>query len=574
MRRTVAQVRNASQPTITRMWVALLVLSASLTDGRSFEEERLLQRRRLETLRRILPDGRRSGLDLALVHRLVVEAALEGVTFSERPEGGSEAARDVGHVTIEVGAHASYQQIERFFSQLALHHRLVDVVRLVLQSTPALDVHLSAELRLPYRPQTATLPAPPQGLEKALDGVPAAQAEAFRRDEALALAKSNSIAHLRRNQRNPRLFLAELAAITRGRPVVLTYAEHGEDFLVRGHAVGEGPIRSLEARFERGFFRIADFLMARRGACHVFEARGMSPVAGPDAELPLPAEDPFELDPEACVVDCDLAGVRKLRAGSPAGSGALTLRLREVDLADVFGILQQATGQGFVVSGGVRGRVSVDFQKVTLEEALAALAPARIELGAPGPIRLVGRSGEGVAETPLPAAAGSPSVSLKLKRADVHQLFTLMTEIDPRYASVGPQGSLGEVSVWVSEAELDLVRVAMLATTGLTESLEGDVRTIQRTSGPEEALVPVETEPPAGRLVLTPNDLTMLEFELAGVFAQRDVWSALAYSPTGALFSYRVGDSLSDAVVKSIATTDVLLESGDNRNRSFVSPLH
>ena len=144
--------------------------------------------------------------------------------------------------------------------------------------------------------------------------------------------------------------------------------------------------------------------MARRGACHIFEARGVSPVVGPDAELPLPTEDPFEQDPEACVVDRDLPGLRKLRAGKPNGAGALTLRLRDVDLADVFGILHEATGQGFVVSGDVRGRVSVDFQKIGLEEALDALAPTGIGVGAPGPIRLVRKSGGG-AEAP-PARGG------------------------------------------------------------------------------------------------------------------------------------------------------------------------
>ena len=558
---------------MAQMWVALLLLSASLADGRSFEDERHLQRRRLETLRRILPDGRRAEADLALVHRLADEAALEQVTLSERPDDGSDVTREVGHVAIEIQAQASYQQLERFFSQVALHHRLVDVERLSLQSTPDRDVHLSAQLRLPYRPEGTALPAPPQGLERVLNGVPTAQTAAFQRHEALALAKSNSIAHLRRNQRNPRLFLAELAAITRERPVVLTFAELEEEFLVRGHAVGEGPVRALEARFERGFFRISDFLMARRGSCHVFEARGTSPVVGPDAELPLPAEDPFEQDPEPCVVDRDLPGLRKLRAGKPNGTGALTLRLRNVDLADVFGILQQATGQGFVVNGNVRGRVSVDFQKLTLEEALDALAPAGIEIGGPGPIRLVGKRGEGVSKALQPVASGSPCVSFKLKRADVRQLLTLMTEIDPRYASVGPQGSLGEVSVWVSRGELDLVRASMLAVAGLEERYEGDSRTIVRMSGPEEALVPVETEAPPGRLVLTPNDLTVLEFNLAGVAAWADNWSALAYSPTGALFSYRVGDSLSDAVVEAVAATDVLLLSGDTPHRLFVSPL-
>ena len=129
------------------------------------------------------------------------------------------------------------------------------------------------------------------------------------------------------------------------------------------------------------------------------------------------------------------------------------------------------------------------------------------------------------------------------------------------------------MSVWVSRGELDLVRAAVLAVTGLEERHEEDVRTIVRTSDPEEAFVPVETETPAGRLILTPGDLTLIEFKLAGVAAWGDTWWALAYSPTGALFSYRAGDSFSDAIVQSVAATDVLLQSGDSPHRLFLSPL-
>ena len=78
-------------------------------------------------------------------------------------------------------------------------------------------------------------------------------------------------------------------------------ASLGEDFTIRGLGLGEGPLRAFEGRLERGFFRLSDFLMARQGACHRFEAHGRAPVAGPDAALPLPVEDPFEQDATPCV---------------------------------------------------------------------------------------------------------------------------------------------------------------------------------------------------------------------------------------------------------------------------------
>ena len=105
--------------------------------------------------------------------------------------------------------------------------------------------------------------------------------DAFLRDQSLAFAKSDAIAARRRARRSPRLFLSELAAVVRERPVVLGYASLGEEFTVRGLAVGEGPVRAFESRLERGFLRVSEFLMAKQGACHRFEARGTQPGRGP-----------------------------------------------------------------------------------------------------------------------------------------------------------------------------------------------------------------------------------------------------------------------------------------------------
>jgi hypothetical protein len=262
------------------------------------------------------------------------------------------------------------------------------------------------------------LPAPPEGLRTRLSEVTRPVADQFLRDQALALSKSDAVASLRRTRRNPRLFLSELAAIVRDRPVVLKDAILGDEFVVRGLTVGEGPMHALELRLERGFFRVTEVLMARAGGCHRFEVRGRSPIVGIEAELPLPAvDDPFRQDDAPCVVDRDGGGVTVLRPpavkapprGRPPAParGALSLRLRDMDLADVFFVLHLLTGQGFLIDEDVRGRVSVEVSQVTLDDVLALLAHDGVVFSPPGPLRRVSRSAAR-AVLPAPTGEGTP----------------------------------------------------------------------------------------------------------------------------------------------------------------------
>jgi hypothetical protein len=65
------------------------------------------------------------------------------------------------------------------------------------------------------------------------------------------------------------------------------------------------------------------------------------------------------------------------------GHGPLTLRLRDVDFADVFQVLTTLGVGGFVVDGDVAGRASVEITRATLDETLAALRKASgVEIGA------------------------------------------------------------------------------------------------------------------------------------------------------------------------------------------------
>jgi hypothetical protein len=363
--------------------------------------------------------------------------------------------------------------------------------------------------------------------------------------------------------------------VVRDRPVVLGYASDAKTFTVRGLAVGESTVRGLESRFESGFFRVTDFLMAKQGACHRFEVTGESPVAGPDAELPVPVEDPFLPDPAPCRVDRDPPRSLVVRGKAPSarnpGKGPLTLRLREVDFTDVFQVLSLVSGAGFVVDDDVVGRVSVDVTRATLAETLDLLRrEGRVWISEQGPVRRV--SATAPASVPEPAPAGGDPVSFSLKRADVADVLAVMTDIDPQMAVLGPPGFLGRLSVWASGVPLPTLRAAVIGAAGLVERVEEDRRVLERPTGSGDAPVPVARVGPERRLVIRPEELAVLEFELAGVASSGNSWLAFAYSPTGRLYAYRVGDRLADAVVQSIDSTDVVLETSEGPLRIALPP--
>jgi hypothetical protein len=531
--------------------LALLVVLPALA-GRPFPEERLLLDRRLETLRRILPDGPNPPADRALVLELAQSTGLESPDVQPRPPFDSRSPW--ADVVVDLTAVGSYDEVDRFFRQAALSPRLVDVESLVLSPAPADAVRLVAVLRLPYRPEAAPLPAPPEGLRGSLVGVPRPQFDQYLRDQALALAKADTIDTLRRNRRNPRLFLSELANVTRGRPIVLAQAILAEDFFLRGLAVGEATLKGFETRLERGFFRVAQVLLARQGTCYRFEVRGRSPIVGLDAEIPLPTSQPFSAEP--CRSDRDPPATTVLRAPPPRRSqrGSLDLRLRDVDWADVFGILHQLTGEAFLVDPDVTGRVSVDFPGVELEEALTLLQKGGVKLS-PGPLRRVSRARAAAARPAL--AADAPRISLAVKRADVRDVLAALAEADPSLANATRELP-GRITVWAREIPAVDLRNAVLEAVGA--------------AGSPEAALPPGLLPPPRRLELRPEELAVEEFDLAGLVATSGRWTALVYSPAGTLYVYRAGDRLADGTVSAVESTDVLLQTEEGPLRVALLP--
>jgi hypothetical protein len=546
----------------------LLLLAASVT--RPFPDERLLLDRRLETLRRILPDGPSPTSDQALVKEMAEAARLTDVQVQAKAPLETGAR---GLIPLDVSAQGRYEDVDRFFRQVALSQRLPDVESVLLTPIDGDRLKLNAVLTLPYRPAKAPLPPPPDGAAALAQKTPRPQVEAFLRDQALAVAKASTIADLRRARRNPRLFLSELSGVVRERPVVLTRASLGDEFLVSGLTVGEANMRALESRLERGFFRIAEVLVARQGACHRFEVRGRAPIVGLDAEIPLPNEDPFDQEDVACRVDRDSGRPTVARNQAPRGNahGNLHLRLRDVDVVDAVQVLHLLTDQAFLVDEDVRGRVSLDLAGVDADQVLQALEKTGLVVSPPGPLRRVSRTKTD--PPPAPVGGDAPKVTLALKRTSVRDVLAVLAEAHPPLAALAPSGPLGRVSLWTREASASDIRAILLQAAGLTERLSGEERLLERSTGTAETLGPLSGPGAVRRLVMRPQELAVEEFELAGIALGADRRLALAYAPSGTLYSYRAGDRLANGVVEAVESTDVLLTTEEGPLRLLLPDL-
>jgi hypothetical protein len=214
--------------------------------------------------------------------------------------------------------------------------------------------------------------------------------------------------------------------------------------------------------------------------------------------------------------------------------------------------------------------VSLEVTRATLEETLLAIRKASgVEIAETGALRVVSTA----KVAPRKDSPAGPPAIFALKRAEVRDLLAGMAEVDPALAALGPPGFLGRVSVFTRGAPLIAVRAAVLDAASLAERTEEDRRVVERRTGASEAPVPVARSGAEPRLTLRREEITVLEFQPAGVASAGDEFVAFAYSPTGQLYPYRAGDRLADGVVRAVESTDVLLETDEGPLRIALPPL-
>ena len=298
----------------------------------------------------------------------------------------------------------------------------------------------------------------------------------------------------------------------------------------------------------------------------VVAAEANAPAAAQTEAADPPAEEatlfvsqvgrPLLLGDEPCPSDRDPAD-RQLVVPPQSGQGDLTLRLRDVDLADVFRALSDLTGQGFLVDQNVVGRATIDFSRVTLDDALRALErTAGLSVSRPSRIRRVsvGRAARGWAPPSGPIWPPTRPVSFDMKRWQLDDLLSLLQDISA--LSVEAPAELRErVTVRVDAEPWALLYESILGALGLRMELSG--QNAIRVRRGDERVSPLalrgNNEP---RALL--EDVEIQDVRFVGIAARSGRWLAAFYGPIAAgLHLKEAGFRFRNAVLKSVDAEQV-----------------
>jgi hypothetical protein len=321
--------------------------------------------------------------------------------------------------------------------------------------------------------------------------------------------------------------------------IALTEMRAGQETRIDGVLLGTAARAALKPALETSGFDVAKLDFAPRGDCQAFTAT-----------LRLQQRDEEEENAwGGAMFDFDVASVCTPKPAPPparvaarGNGGKVTLHLRGVDAADVFLALNAATNEGFVVDGGVNGRIDADFETATLEEALAAMPAANIA-ASPGPLHLVRPAGRPAATVPAGNYTGEP-ISMSIHDADLHDIVRALEEVGGRKLSPPPAARL---SIFASEEPWDRLLAGMLA-------LAGDAAKSQE---PEE--------PPRRQWwAIKPNEISARDLKLAGVVSTADGWVGYAYTPgpSRKVVFLKANQPLLDAKVAAIDANGVTFDNG------------
>lgn len=340
---------------------------------------------------------------------------------------------------------------------------------------------------------------------------------------------------------------------------------------VTGATLGTPALEALDRSLADFGFTVASRTPAGAGACRPF-ALALGVDGERAAHFAHPAGAPAEDERAAalCAFDPGPRAGRLAARGDAARAGAFTLRARGLDLVDLFRLLHESTGAGFVIDPEVVGLVDADLEGVTLDEALGALTPLGLHLG-PGPIRRVSRRPARPSDDDW---TGEPT-SLTFKRLDLSVLLCLFDRAFALPSRVEP-GLGAEVSIFVRDVPWDLALVRSVESVGLDLALVDGVAH----AAPPERLARVSeiawlpscdaTPAAASPLVshpqrlgeLGPDDLTLVA--TTDDAAGRRAW---AYAAFGRIHVLEPGAELHGATVESLDPAGVRLRGADGGMR-------
>lgn len=336
--------------------------------------------------------------------------------------------------------------------------------------------------------------------------------------------------------------------------VALTELQFADERLtLRGVAIGATARDSVQKVTTGAQF-------TRSGDCSAFTATASVPATAVDDEATV--ANVFD---ERTEILCSTA-LPAPKALTAKGTGTLTLRARDIDAASLFMLLNQLSpADGFVVDQTVTGRFDVDFQNVTIGEALNALKAQGVAHVGAGPLHRVCKS-ECAPGLPEQNWAGEP-VTLLVASVDVLDVFRVLHDVSglPIHARALP----GTISIYAQDVEWDRLFNTVASAAGKTFAIKGNTVHLDA-----EGAVPIEqlvrpTLPPRRTLVeRDAKKLAVEDLRVAAVISNGTSTSAWARVPGASknLFQLSEGMELFDGRVVAIAAGGVTVKTAAGRD--------
>lgn len=347
----------------------------------------------------------------------------------------------------------------------------------------------------------------------------------------------------------------------------LTEVRYDGVAVIRGFALGSSALDGLRPALEKAGFLVQDVKTSPLGSCQAFTVTSEVKPAEPSEEFAM-ANGLFEPRTAAFCERAAAAGSRVTARGTAPAGQALTLHLRDLEMVDLFIVLNELTSASFLMDHDVEGRISLDVESATLDEVLAALGSAGVAVS-PGPVRQVTRAGK-------PPAAAAPAdycaepMSIKNRNASLTETLCVLSQVAQR-PILAPADLRGTVHMYGTDLRTDQIIEALAASAGLVSMIDGDHLLLGRGTAAEirsrkDAINVCEIRddspgsPRLSRLDLLSQNLKSLgagDLELAGVARQGETWTAYAFTPTRKLRTLKTGERLLDAKVNAIGLDGV-----------------
>ena len=397
-------------------------------------------------------------------------------------------------------------------------------------------------------------------------GTPAEMELALYRDRSQKLRGATTAAKQLEERMQPRRItdaLLVLADVWGRTTVGVTEVRYTVPALtVQGVVLGASGKAAVESSLRQPRFELTRLDWSPTGDCHAFGAAARLTAATDDTGEALPMDMFIERDAKLC--DATSAPPKSV---TRRGSGPLTVHLRNVDVRIVFLALNNISpADGFILEPDVAGRVNVDFDNVTMDEALAALSAAGVAFATPGPIHRICKTACGEPTVKPQKPEGEP-LALSITEAsliDILRAFEQLSGLEIH----APYTLKGDVSVFVTEAPWDAVFDGLVSAFHRTYTIDGTNLYI----GDRAAALPLAEHfggVSSSRTLVErdPKKIAAADFRLAGIAGANGTWNAYgrALGSPKLVFIADRDASLLDASVAAVAADRVTLRTTGGR---------